>query len=86
MRGKHPARDARRNAAPAPLAVVQEAGPEVYSVSTPKAAKRKLALDLFSGVGRVAAQLHKAEWHVEEVDIVHGAEHDITRPIVCRKF
>ena len=86
MRRKHPARDARRDAAPAPLAEVQQARPEVYSVATPKAAKRKLALDLFSGVGRVAAHLRRAEGHVEEVDIVHGSDHDITRPSVCRKL
>ena len=60
--------------------------PAVFHIGSPKGNGRRLALDLFSGVGRVAKCMRKSGWSVEEVDIVHGDTHDITKPRVVRKL
>ncbi len=46
--------------------------------------QRVKCLDLFAGCGRVAAAAVKAGAKAEAIDIVHGPEHDVTRPCVFK--
>ena len=48
--------------------------------------RKKLVLDLFAGVGRVARAVRRGGDSCEEIDIVHGKDHDVTDKKICERL
>ena len=55
-------------------------------ITNPEARRRPLALELFSGSGRLAAALQKLGWDTREYDLSLSAEHDLMKTSLQRKI